>query len=121
MSILTSCLLYCGLAATAAAAPDFTVHEWGTFTSVYSSDGRMLPGLEREEEALPGFVYSHAGMGQVGPKGWTRPLANVTVKMETPVLYFYSHESFNADVRVDWSNGSISQWCIMMPNLGCYS
>ena len=70
-------------------AADFTVHEWGTFTSVVGSDGRMLPGLEVEEERVPNFVHSLAGFAPAN-KGWDRPVRGVTVKMETPVLYFYS-------------------------------
>jgi hypothetical protein len=40
----------------------YEMHEWGTFTTVSGSDGRMLTGLHIEEEHLPPFVYSHAGM-----------------------------------------------------------
>ncbi len=102
-----------------AADPDFALHEWGTFTTVAGSDGVLLPGLEREEERLPAFVRAHDGMQNVGPRGGrtkgyllARPLANVFVKMETPVIYFYSdHESpFRARVEVGFDGGSISQW-----------
>ncbi|MEM9282273.1 MAG: hypothetical protein AAGA96_10630 [Verrucomicrobiota bacterium] len=103
------------------------VHEWGTFTSIYGSDGTMLTGIERDEEALPPFVYSHgiadgqpqffdlskpeqALEFQVMRKGIKRPVQNVTVKMETPVLYFYSPEAMNAKVSVGFRGGSISQW-----------
>ena len=40
----------------------YELHEWGTFTTVSGSDGVLLTGLEVEEEKLPSFVYSHAGM-----------------------------------------------------------
>ncbi len=102
-------LVTAGFTARAAAVPDFTLHEWGTFTSVSGSDGRLLPGLEREEERLPGFVHQHDGMPQRG-KGYSRPLHNVTIKMETPVIYFYAREPFAARVRVGFNGGSISQW-----------
>ena len=46
-SILSLSLLTLPLAA------ELTVHEWGTFTQVIGSDGSVLDGLEREEEALP--------------------------------------------------------------------
>ncbi len=98
-----------GAFAVRAWAAGYTVHEWGTFTSVVGSDGRMLPGLEVEEEALPPFVHSLAGFAPAN-KGWNRPLANVTVKMETPVLYFYSDEARTVDVAVGFRGGSISQW-----------
>lgn len=72
----------------------------------------MLSGLYREEEHLPGFVYHHAGFSPDPSvqKGLYRPADNVTVKMETPVVYFYSKEEREANVKVDFPNGTISQW-----------
>ncbi len=107
---------------------EFIVHEWGTFTSIYGSDGTLLPGIHLDEEALPQFVYAHdlaPGMTQldaierrntqdpkitVMTKGFRRPVSNVTVKLETPVLYFYSPVSLDARVSVGFNGGSISQW-----------
>jgi hypothetical protein len=109
------CSLYLAFAfasftALAVDAPDFRLHEWGTFTSVSGSDGVLLPGLQSEEEPLPMFVHSHEGMGPFAPKGWMRPLTNVTIKMETPVIYFYTSQPFEAHVHVGFNGGSISQW-----------
>ncbi len=72
----------------------FILHEWGTFTSVSGSDGILLPGVERSEEALPSFTYAHEAMHHNNSisipfsKGisWQRPLANVTVRMEMELL-----------------------------------
>lgn len=94
---------------------DLIVHEWGTFTSVAGSDGVLLPGLEREEEALPASVEAIDGMPPplgVTPsgKGWQRPLHNVTIKMETPVLYFYAGAPLHARADVRFHGGAISQW-----------
>ncbi len=95
-------------------AGGYTLHEWGTFTTLSSSAGKLLPGVQREEEPLPHFVRSHEGMmpfnSPWGAKGWYRPLANVTVRMETPVIYFYTKEAFEAQVEVGFKGGSISQW-----------
>lgn len=93
----------------AASAEPFVVHEWGTFTSVSGSDGVLLPGLEREEQFVPPFVHSHAGFFPAN-KGWSRPVANVTIKMETPVIYFYSDVARPVTVDVAFHGGSISQW-----------
>ena len=101
---------FVSFASLAADAPVFTLHEWGTFTSVSGSDGVLLPGLQQEEEPLPIFVHSHEGMEPFSAKGWIRPLANVTVKMETPVIYFYTSQPFDAHVHVGFNGGSISQW-----------
>ncbi|HEX2748489.1 MAG TPA: hypothetical protein VHM91_10855 [Verrucomicrobiales bacterium] len=99
---------------TAAAAPDYTLHEWGTFTTLSTSEGALLPGVQREEEPLPEFVETHAGMlhpdWMRAVKGWFRPLAGVTVRMETPVIYFYTKQAFDVHVDVGFKGGSISQW-----------
>lgn len=114
-----SAIVLAGFVLSAASSPDYTLHEWGTFTSVSGADGALLPGLEREEEALPGFVKSHDGMwpgshgglmNGLAMKGYSRPLHNVTIKMETPVIYFYTTNSFVANVHVGFNGGSISQW-----------
>lgn len=111
----------------------YELHEWGTFTTVSGSDGVLLSGLQREEEALPRFVHAHFGFenGQ-SPSGTTflrlrsthgferfelggkglgrRPVSGVTVKMETPVIYFHSKDGFRAHVKVGFKGGTISQW-----------
>jgi len=88
----------------------FQVHEWGTFTTVSGSDGKLLTGLEREEEYLPYFVQGHAGVNRRRGKGFYFPLRGVTVKMETPVIYFYGEPQKNVNVKVGFNGGSISQW-----------
>src|SRR3982751_6728671 len=84
---------------SALSAESLVVHEWGTFTTLSGSDGKLLPGLEREEHSLPGFVHSHAGFAPAN-KGWSRPVSHVTVKMETPVIYFYSPRPLHVAVEV---------------------
>lgn len=92
-----------------------TVHEWGTFTTLVGSDGKYLTGLYLDEEKLPDFVYN-LGMEVVkdsNSKGiFTEKCVakNVTVKMETPVLYFYSDSVSDFKVKVEFNGGLISQW-----------
>lgn len=115
------------------ASPVYELHEWGTFTTVAGSDGILLSGLQREEEELPRFVHSHFGFENGQNPSWDkldtlrkthgftgfvpgakglgqRPLSGVTVKMETPVIYFHSREPFRATVKVGFDGGTISQW-----------
>ncbi len=87
----------------------FVVHEWGTFTAVSASNGLLLTGLEVEEEHVPPFVHSLSGFPPRN-KGWSRPVTGVTVKMETPVIYFYSDRPRRVQVDVGFEGGSISQW-----------
>ncbi|MEP4076627.1 hypothetical protein [Haloferula sp.] len=97
----------------------YELHEWGTFTTVSGSDGSLLAGLEREEEHLPSYVHHHPGFDQpphldgfpfMRGKRMPIPVANVKVKMETPVVYFHSDEAFSAKVNVGFNGGTISQW-----------
>src|SRR5258707_15727368 len=101
-------LIFCLLLGGPLCAADFTVHEWGTFTSVSGSDGVSLSGLEIEEESLPAFVGSFAGFAPAN-KGWDRPVSGVTIKMETPVLYFYSAEPLAVRIEGAFHGGAVGQ------------
>src|SRR5207244_3833047 len=68
---------------TARANPDLTVHEWGTFTSIAAEDGRAVEWTPLDgPQDLPCFVDRF----RFNIKGWMPG----TVRMETPVLYFYA-------------------------------
>ena len=54
---LAAILLQAVGTARAGGGPDYTLHEWGTFTTVIGSDGTHLDGVHREDAPLPGFVY----------------------------------------------------------------
>jgi hypothetical protein len=79
------------------------VHEWGTFTSVAGQDGfaeEWVPPQGPRE--LPCFVERLPS----NIKGWMP----ATVRMETPVIYFYSPEEKTVDVRVRFRRGLITEW-----------
>lgn len=104
---------------TDASTKGMVVHEWGTFTTLHATDGTHLSGLYFDEEQLPRFTYQHGDFTKraeavYNKKGFdispTNEPQNVTVKMETPVIYFYSSKSQNATVQVDFPQGIISQW-----------
>ena len=102
----TAVVLYltASVAAGQQLAPDLTAHEWGTFTSVAGNDGRAVvwsPFYDPSE--LPGFV-EHTDMAnlKVGLRG--------TIRMETPVLYFYSPRDVSVSVNVAFSKGIITEW-----------
>ena len=86
------------------------VHEWGTFTSISGKDGVALEWrpLNGSSE-LPKFVNTiqntDAGLRHV-------PKAQLTavVRMETPVLYFYSPNETEVSVKVDFPKGKITEW-----------
>ena len=86
------------------ASADLTVHEWGTFTAIAGDDGQAVEWTALTLPTdLPGFV-EHLGAANL--KGGLRG----TIRMETPVLYFYSPCDASVSVRVAFSKGVITEW-----------
>jgi hypothetical protein len=82
--------------------PDLTAHEWGTFTSVAGSDGKALKWLPVDGSSdLPNFVETLQT---------TKAALPGTIRMETPVLYFYSPRATTLSVNVSFSKGLITEW-----------
>ena len=80
------------------------VHEWGTFTSIAGADGAAVEWLPVSPKSdLPSFV-EHLRNADV--KGGLRG----TVRMETPVIYFYSPRQTAVSVRVSFAKGLITEW-----------
>jgi hypothetical protein len=83
---------------------DFTVHEWGTFTSIAGPDGSPMDWLPLTGSTdLPSFVEHFR---EVAFKGGLRG----TTRMETPVLYFYSTRETTVSVNVSFAKGLITEW-----------
>jgi hypothetical protein len=83
---------------------NLTVHEWGTFTSVAGEDGSSIEWDTLGcKDDLPGFVNA------VGYRGFKFRLQG-TVRMETPVMYFYSPRETSARVQVRFPFGVITEW-----------
>ena len=90
-------------ASTIVPSGDLTVHEWGTFTSVAGQDGQPVVWMPLTGASdLPCFV------NRVGGRLTKSSLA--TVRMETPVLYFYAPRRMTASVRVRLPQGAITEW-----------
>ncbi len=75
------------------------VHEWGTFTSIADPNGNAAEWLPLGGASdLPSFVFHFRNPGfKAGLRG--------TVRMETPVLYFYSPQETSVSVKVDFPHG----------------
>lgn len=129
--------LICGIFSWSVSAGDrMIVHEWGTFTSLQNEQGQTIGGVNINEEALPDFVdrlinglvtdakpHSALFLGNnqfrverrtPGSKGIYRYLPIVTMRMETPVIYFHLprdiKEPIPYDVSVDFQGGWITEW-----------
>jgi hypothetical protein len=85
-------------------SPDLTVHEWGTFTAVAGKDGNAMQWAPLGGSTdLPKFVEHFSDVNfKAGLRG--------TIRMETPVLYFYSPRELSVSVHVSFSKGVFSEW-----------
>jgi hypothetical protein len=81
-----------------------TVHEWGTFTSVAGEDGAAV-----RWDALGGKDDLPAFVNDFGYRCTKWRIAG-TVRMETPVIYFYSPREMDAHVKVNFPHGVITEW-----------
>jgi hypothetical protein len=77
-------------------------HEWGTFTSVAKADGASVSWAPLSGPGdLPCFV---SGLGP------TKGELSGLVRMETPVLYFYSPHPATLSVHVSFPHGWVTEW-----------
>jgi len=91
------------LAGASAREPEgFVVHEWGTFSTFSGSDGKQVK-FYPDDRSLPDFVY---GRHRDVKGGRT----DVSVSLETPVLYFYTDRDRTVSVRVDFPQGLMTDW-----------
>ena len=81
-----------------------TVHEWGTFTAVAGEDGQPVQWLALGGPAdLPCFVKRATEVPEKS-KLWA------TVRMETPVVYFYTPALTRVDVSVRFPLGLMTEY-----------
>jgi hypothetical protein len=88
----------------AAVFSGLTVHEWGTFTSIAGESGQAVTWSPLTATTdLPGFVehFRNAGF-KLGLRG--------SVRMETPVMYFYDSREETVSVKVNFARGVITEW-----------
>jgi len=104
-------LILASLAAAVLTTKDhhFVVHEWGTFTSIAGEDGsaldwRPLAGTND----LPSFVHDISDRS--GLRHCVKCDLTAKIRMETPVLYFYSDRDLDVSARVDFPKGTITEW-----------
>lgn len=98
------------------------VHEWGTFTSFQSETGRTIPGINVDDEPVPSFVhrlhelpiFTTASLPALWSQGAPRCHSGVTLRLETPVLYFYPQPGFALEqainVRVRFNGGWLTEF-----------
>jgi len=81
--------------------PKWIIHEWGTFTSLQDEAGEAIGGINTDDEPVPPFVHRLADFLLLSPtedppiffQGAPRCHPDVTMRLETPVLYFHLPKS----------------------------
>lgn len=101
------------------------VHEWGTFTALQDEQGRELSGINTDDEPVPEFVHNlnrfllsrpvlSSLHWQYRQKGAPRAHPQVTMRLETPVIYFYPPhgqlEPLPIDVSVRFRGGWLTEF-----------
>ncbi len=97
------------------------VHEWGTFTALQDERGRSLDGINTDDEPVPSFVHRLAGASPVFSatqmpgfffQGAPFAQPNVTMRLETPVIYFHPADDapMKVDVRVRYRGGLLTEY-----------
>src|SRR5687767_5993456 len=106
----------------AGAAPALIIHEWGTFTSFQDDRGVTISGINVDDEPVPAFVhrlrelpiFTPDSMPASWSQGAPRCHADVTLRLETPVLYFYPQTEFDRersfDVRASFVGGWLTEF-----------
>ena len=116
--------VFCLLAVSgSASAADLVIHEWGTITTIHESGGAPVSGLNRidESEVLPDFVHRYEPEATrdnpeltVGKRPHIPGRPDVTLRLETPVIYFHPPpgKSFDApiDIQVRFRGGVLNEY-----------
>ncbi|HZS98694.1 MAG TPA: hypothetical protein VFA40_18060 [Terriglobales bacterium] len=90
-------------------APDLTAHEWGTFTAIASKDGRAVEWLPLGLPRLPPSTDLPQFVEHISDVNFKLGLGG-TIRMETPVLYFYSPRDLTVSAKVSFAKGLITEW-----------
>ncbi len=94
----------------ALAVPGYTLHEWGTFTAVAGQDGEAIVWRPLAQKSdLPSFVYTPSTYANRsgGPR---KGDMQGTIRMETPVIYFYADAPQEVSLKVDFAEGQMTEW-----------
>jgi hypothetical protein len=106
----------------AVAGEKWTVHEWGTFTSLQDESGNAIGGINTDDEPVPAFVhrlnYRTVLTPTEAPNIFFKcvPMCHpeITMRMETPVIYFHPPKSDagvqTVDVSVLFHGGWLSEF-----------
>ncbi len=105
------------------AGDNLVVHEWGTFTSLQDEGAHSIGGINTDDEPVPDFVHTIRSDLLVWPtelpnmlfgKGFPLAHPDATMRLETPVMYFYPPaglaEPMELDVQASFRGGWLTEY-----------
>ena len=122
--ILVGLIVLVATPAPVPAGDRLVVHEWGTFTSLQDEQGNALSGINVDDEPVPPFVHNLSpfllGKPILSHEHWIyrmkavpRRHPQVTMRLETPVIYFYppaQSESLRLNLEVQFLGGWLTEY-----------
>jgi len=123
-ALICVCLHSLAVLVPVLAAPDdqrMIVHEWGTFTALQDEQGVAIGGINTDDEPVPGFVHRMGALlypNHEIPASWKKGAPachpDITIRLETPVVYFYPHGNWDEgkplNVAVDFKGGWLTEY-----------
>ena len=122
IAVCTGLLIGLVPATVSRALDKLVVHEWGTFTSLQNGNGIPIGGINIDDEPLPPFVHNLNPFVLIQPHAVSRYMSKgaperhpfVTLRLETPVIYFHpprgQTEPFHVDVDVAMHGGWLTEF-----------
>jgi hypothetical protein len=119
---VAAAIFVAGVTAAFAGTDKWVIHEWGTFTSLQDESGRAIGGINTDDEALPPFCHRLAQMLVLTPteippaffQGAPHCHPDVTMRLETPVLYFHppksGEETNGISVKASFRGGWLTEF-----------
>ena len=107
------------VAATLRTDETLLVHEWGTFTCLQDEAGQAIGGINTDDEPVPRFVHDLSWSLLIPAtemptaaffQGAPRCHPDVTMRLETPFLYFHPPKSQSKPLAVDVTVGFRGGW-----------
>src|SRR5687767_11847941 len=94
------------------------VHEWGTFTSFQDENGDAFSHINTDDEPVPAFVHELGNAMLFRPteypplrsQGARAGHPDVTMRLETPVIYFHPAGGQAGKLTVDVSVSFVGGW-----------
>lgn len=118
-------LVWTGAVLAADGPAPLVVHEWGTFTALQDEHGTGLLGINVDTEPVPQFVHNLGRFllndSVLSSQHWIhrqksvpRHHPSVSMRLETPVIYFYppadAKRPLNIDVDVQFRGGWLTEF-----------